>query len=42
MISSIKDRKKKNDDDELSEHSQNAEILIRQELNVIFRKDNSI
>ena len=38
MMSSIKDRRKRNDDDELSEHSQNAEIVIRQESNAIFEK----
>ena len=38
MMSSIKDRRRKNDDDELSEHFQNAEIVIRQELNAIFEK----
>ena len=38
MMLSIKDKKRKNDDDELSEHSQNAEIVIRQESNVIFEK----
>ena len=37
-MSSIKDRKKENDDDEQSEHSQNAEIVIRQESNVILEK----
>ena len=37
-MSSIKGRRRKNDDDELSEHSQNAEIVIRQESNVIFEK----
>ena len=31
MMSSIKDRRRKNDDDELSEHSQNVKIVIRQE-----------
>ena len=38
MMSSIKDRKRKNDDDELSEHLQNAEIVIRQESNAILEK----
>ena len=38
MMSGIKDRRRKNDDDELSEHPQNAEIVIRQESNVIFEK----
>ena len=30
MMSGIKNRRRKNDDDELSEHSQNAETVIRQ------------
>ena len=38
MMSSIKDRKRKNDDDELSKHSQNAEIVIRQESDTTFEK----
>ena len=38
MMSSIKDRKRKNDDDELSEHFQNAEIVICQESNAILEK----
>ena len=38
MISDIKDRRKKNDDDELSEHLQDAEIAIRQKSNVILEK----
>ena len=38
MMSSIKDRRKQNDDDELSKYSQNAEIVIRQESDVIFEK----
>ena len=38
MMSSIKDRKKKNDDNELSEHSQNAKIVIRHKSNVILEK----
>ena len=38
MMSNIKDKKRKNDDDELSEHFQNAEIVIRQESNIIFEK----
>ena len=38
MMSGIKNRKKENDGDELSEHSQNAEIVIRQESDVIFEK----
>ena len=31
-------QKKKNDDDELSEHSQDAKIVIRQKSNVTFKK----
>ena len=38
MISGIKDRRKKHDDDELSEHFQNAEIIIRQKSNAILEK----
>ena len=38
MMSDIKDRRRKNDDDELSEHSQNAEIVIRQKSDVILKK----
>ena len=38
MMSGIKDRRRKNDDNELSEHSQNAEIVIRQESNVPLEK----
>ena len=38
MMLSIKDRRRKNDDDELSEHLQDAEIVIRQESNVTFEK----
>ena len=38
MISSIKNKRKKNDDDKLSEHFQNVEIVIRQESNVTFEK----
>ena len=38
MMSSIKSRKRKNDDDELSEHSQNTETVICQESNVILEK----
>ena len=38
MMSGIKDKRKKNNDDELSEHFQDAEIVIRQESNVIFEK----
>ena len=29
MMLNIQDRKRRNDDDELSEHSQDAEIVIR-------------
>ena len=38
MMSSIKNRKRKNDDDELSEHLQNAEIVICQESDATFKK----
>ena len=38
MMSNIKDKKKKNDDDELSKHSQNAEIETRQKSDAIFEK----
>ena len=38
MMSGIKDRRKKNNDDELSEHFQNAEIVVRQESDVTFEK----
>ena len=38
MMSNIKDRKRKNDNDELSEHSQNGEIVIRQESDIILEK----
>ena len=38
MILGIKSRRRRNDDDELSKHSQDAEIVIRQESNVIFEK----
>ena len=38
MMSNIKDRKRRNDDDELWEHSQNAKIVIRQESDAIFEK----
>ena len=37
-MSSIKGRRRKNDDNELSEHSQNAEIIIRQESNATLKK----
>ena len=38
MISSIKDKRKENDDDELSEHFQNAEIVVCQESNITLEK----
>ena len=38
MISNIKSRKRKNDDDKLSEHLQDAEIVIRQKSNAILEK----
>ena len=38
MMSSIKNKRRKNDDDEMSKYSQNAEIVIRQESNVTFEK----
>ena len=38
MMSNIKNKKRKIDDDELSEHSQNAEIVIHQESDAIFEK----
>ena len=38
MMSSIKDKRKRNNDDELSEHSQDAEIVICQESNITFKK----
>ena len=38
MMSDIKDRRRKNDDGELSEHPQNAETVIRQELDATFEK----
>ena len=38
MMSNIKDRREKNDDKELSEHSQKEKIVIRQESNVILEK----
>ena len=38
MMLSIKNRKRKNDNDELSEHLQNEEIVIRQQSNVILEK----
>ena len=39
-MSSIKDRRRENDDDELSEHLQNAKIVIRQKSNVTLEKTN--
>ena len=38
MMSSAKDKRKENDDDELSKHLQDAEIVIRQKSNVILEK----
>ena len=38
MMSGIKDRRKKNDGDELLKHPQNAEIVIRQESNATLEK----
>ena len=38
MILSIKDRRRRNDDDKLSKHFQNAEIIVRQELDAILEK----
>ena len=38
MMSGIKDKKRKNDDDEQSEHFQNAEFVTRQKSNVIIEK----
>ena len=35
---SIKDKRRENDDDELSKHSQNAESVIRQESDATFEK----
>ena len=37
-MSSIKDRRKENNSDELLKHPQDAKIIIRQESNVIFEK----
>ena len=37
-MSNIKGKRKKNDDDKLSEHSQNAKIVVRQESNIILEK----
>ena len=38
MMSSIKNKKTKNDNDKLSEHLQNAETVVRQESNVTLEK----
>ena len=38
MMSNIKNKKNKNDDDKLSKHPQDAKIVARQELNVILEK----
>ena len=38
MMLNIKDRRKKNDDSELSKYFQNAEIVIRQESDIILEK----
>ena len=38
MMSSIKDKRRENDGDELSEHLQNAEIVIRQESDATLEK----
>ena len=38
MMSGIKDRKRRNDDNELSKHFQNAEIVICQKSDAIFEK----
>ena len=38
MMSNIKDRRRKNDDDELLKHLQDAETVIRQESNAILEK----
>ena len=37
-MSGIKNKRKKNDDDKLSEYPQNAEIIIRQESNATLKK----
>ena len=37
-MSSIKNKKRENDDDEQSEHFQNAEFIIRQKSKVIIEK----
>ena len=38
MMSSIKDKRRKNNDDKLSKYSENAKIIIRQEPNAILEK----
>ena len=38
MMSGIKNRRRKNDDDELSEHPQDAEIVVRQKSNATLEK----
>ena len=38
MISSIKDKRRKNNDDKLSKRFENAEIIIRQKLDITFEK----
>ena len=38
MMSNIKDKRKENDNDKLSEHFQNAKFVIRQKSNVIIKK----
>ena len=38
MMSSIKNKRKKNDDDEQSEHFQNAEFVTHQKSNIIIEK----
>ena len=38
MMSGIKGRRRRNDDDELSEHSQNAETVIRQKSDITLEK----
>ena len=38
MMSGIKDKRRKNDDDEQLKHFQNAEFVTRQKLNVIIEK----
>ena len=38
MMSDIKDKRKKNDENKLSKHFENAEIVFRQESDIIFEK----